>query len=80
MIISSYPSSYMNLWLKAENYSVTQINKLPTGVSGILIVSSWLGTTVAAIYPSWIIYTIVTACCLFSTICMTIWNIPTGLK
>lgn len=80
MIISSYPSSYMNLWLKAEGYSVSQINQLPTVVSAINIVTSWFGTTLAAIYPSWIIYTIITACCLFSTLCMIIWNIPTALK
>ncbi|KAJ5717838.1 MFS general substrate transporter [Penicillium malachiteum] len=80
MIISSYPASYMNLWLKAEGYSVTQINKLPTVIYAIQIVASWLGTTVAAIYPSWIVYTIATLGCLFSTLCMIIWNIPRGLK
>ncbi|EFW99786.1 cellular morphogenesis protein [Grosmannia clavigera kw1407] len=42
MIISRYPSSYMSLWLKAEKYSVPQINKLPTGISGIFIVSSFV--------------------------------------
>ncbi|KAF9892252.1 hypothetical protein FE257_002029 [Aspergillus nanangensis] len=80
MIISSYPNGYMNLWLKAEGYSVTQINQLPTVIYGINIVASWLGTTLAAIYPTWIIYTIVTVCCMFSTTCMVVWNIPTGLK
>ncbi|KAK4862437.1 hypothetical protein LT330_002570 [Penicillium expansum] len=80
MIICSYPSSYMSLWLKQEGYSVTQINKLPTVTYAINIVSSWLGTTLAAIYPAWIIYTIASACCLFSTLCMIIWNIPTALK
>lgn len=80
MIICSYPSSYMSLWLKAEGYSVTQINQLPTATYAVNIVASWLGTTLAAIYPEWIIYTIASACCLFSTLCMIIWNIPTGLK
>ncbi|KAL3469125.1 major facilitator superfamily domain-containing protein [Aspergillus californicus] len=80
MILSSYPSSYMNLWLKEEGYSVTQINQLPTVTYAIQIVASWLGTTLAAIYPSWIIYTIVSFCSLFSTLCMCIWYIPTGLK
>ncbi|CAK7214554.1 hypothetical protein SCUCBS95973_002186 [Sporothrix curviconia] len=68
------------LWLKAEGYSVVQVNRLPTVISAINIVASWLGTTLAAIYPSWIIYTFVSVCCVFSTICMIIWNIPTGLK
>ncbi|KAJ5292978.1 uncharacterized protein N7443_008931 [Penicillium atrosanguineum] len=80
MIICSYPSAYMSLWLKAEGYSVTQINQLPTVVSAITIVASWLGTTVAAIYPTWVIYTIASAFCLFSTLCMVIWNIPRTLK
>ncbi|KAJ6095703.1 hypothetical protein N7486_006449 [Penicillium sp. IBT 16267x] len=80
MIISSYPSSYMNLWLKAEGYSVTQVNQLPTVIYAIQIVASWLGTTIAAIYPSWIIYTIASLGCLFSTLCMIIWNIPKGLQ
>lgn len=80
MIISSYPTLYMSLWLKAEGYSVTQTNNLPTIIYAINIVASWLGTTLAAIYPSWIIYTIASACCLFSTICMIVWDIPTTLK
>jgi hypothetical protein len=80
MIISSYPSSYMNLWLKAEGYSVTQINQLPTVIYAITIVASWLGSTLASIYPPWIIYTLASACVLFSTLCMIIWNIPTALK
>ncbi|RSM04283.1 hypothetical protein CEP52_006926 [Fusarium oligoseptatum] len=80
MIISSYPSSYMNLWLKEEGYSVEQINKLPTVTNAITIVASWLGTTLASIYPSWIIYTVVEGSCMFATICMIVWNIPKGLK
>jgi hypothetical protein len=81
MILSSYPFSYMNLWLKAQgNYSVTQINNLPTVTYAVQIVASWLGTTLAAVYPSWAIYGIASACCLFSTLCMIVWDIPTGLK
>ncbi|KAJ0423517.1 major facilitator superfamily domain-containing protein [Aspergillus carlsbadensis] len=80
MILSSYPSGYMSLWLKDEGYSVTKVNQIPTVIQSITIVSSWLGTTLASIYPSWIIYTIISTCSLFSTLCMSIWNIPTGLK
>lgn len=70
----------MNLWLKAEGYSVVQINQLPTAVNAGTIVASWLGTTLASIYPAWAIYTFASAACVFATICMTIWNIPTALK
>jgi len=80
MIIASYPWSYMNLWLKAEKFSVPQINKLPTGISGIQIVSSWLGTTLATIFPLNAIYAIPMSSAVFSTICLTIWNIPKPLK
>ncbi|EOD52842.1 putative vitamin h transporter protein [Neofusicoccum parvum UCRNP2] len=80
MIISYYPASYMNLWLKSEHYSVPQINKLPTALNAITIVSSWLGTTLAAIYPAWTIYTGAMASCVFSCICMTVWRIPNALK
>lgn len=80
MIISSYPSQYMNLWLKAEGYSVVKINQLPTVINAITILASWLGTTLASIYPSWVIYSIASGAVIFSTICMTVWSIPTGLK
>ena len=80
MIISSYPNAYMNLWLKAEGYSVVQINQLPTVTMAIQILSSWLGSTLAAVWPAWTLYTFGSACCLFSTLCMCIWEIPTGLK
>lgn len=76
MIISSYPMSYMNLWLKAEGFSVVQINELPTAYYAVYIVASWLGTTLAAIYPSWAIYSVQTIAVLFSTLCMIVWHIP----
>lgn len=80
MIISSYPTSYMNLWLKAEGFSTVKINELPTAYYALLAVSSWLGSTLAAIYPAWAIYTIQTVLVLFATLCMIIWNIPRALK
>ncbi|RDW76933.1 hypothetical protein BP6252_04986 [Coleophoma cylindrospora] len=79
LINSSYPSGYMSLWLKAEKFSVPQVNKLPTVISAISIVSSWLGTTLAAIYPSWAIFAIPTISGIFSATCMTVWNIPKPL-
>ncbi|KAI1645210.1 MFS general substrate transporter [Daldinia loculata] len=80
MIISGYPDSYMNLWLKEQGFSVIQINQLPTVTYAINIVASWLGTTLAAIYPSWTVYTSATICIVFSAICMIIWDIPKPLK
>jgi ACS family pantothenate transporter-like MFS transporter len=80
MVIASYPANYMNLWLKSEGFSVTQINQLPTVASAITIVASWLGTSLVAVYPSWVIYSIVEVFLLFGTLCMIIWDIPQGLK
>lgn len=80
MILMSYPSSYMNLWLKAKGYSVVQINDLPTVVYAVTIVSSWLGTTLAAVWPAWTLYTLGTFCCMFSTLIMIIWNVPKALQ
>ncbi len=80
MIISSYPSGYMNLWLKDQGYSVVQINQLPTVTYAINIVSSWLGTTLAAIWPTWVLFTFAEGSALFATLCMIIWDIPVGLK
>lgn len=70
----------MNLWLKAEGYSVVKINQLPTGMYAIQIVSSWLGTTLAAIYPSWMLFSGASFTVFFSAICMIVWNIPQRLK
>jgi ACS family pantothenate transporter-like MFS transporter len=96
MINTTYPSQYMALWLKAshpsspsscatnnskaEGYSVVQINNLPTVTSAISVISSWIGTTLAGIVPSWIIFGIATGAAIFGTVCLTIWNIPTALK
>lgn len=80
MLNSSYPSGYMSLWLKAENYSVPQVNQLPTVLSAISVLSSWFGTTLAGIYPSWVLFSIPMLAGIFSSICMTIWSIPTALK
>ncbi|KAI1483671.1 MFS general substrate transporter [Daldinia eschscholtzii] len=80
MIISGYPDSYMNLWLKEQGFSVVQINQLPTVTYAINILASWLGTTLAAIYPSWTVYSSATICIVFSSICMIIWDIPKPLK
>lgn len=79
MIIASYPMSYMNLWLKQEGFSVVQINELPTAYFAVLIVASWLGTTLAAIYPAWVIFGVQTVMVLFSILCMIVWDIPRGL-
>jgi uncharacterized membrane protein len=80
MILSVYPTVFMTLWLKASGYSVTQINQLPTGVNGVQIISSLVGTALAAVYPAYTIVTATTVFALFGTIVMTIWNVPTAVK
>ncbi|KAH6680064.1 putative pantothenate transporter [Plectosphaerella plurivora] len=80
MILSVYPTVFMTLWLKASGYSVTQINQLPTGVNGVQIISSLVGTALAAVYPAYTIVTATTVFALFGTIVMTIWNVPIAVK
>lgn len=76
----SYPNSYMNLWLKAQGYTVEQVNDLPTVTYAVQILASWLGSTLATVWPPWTLYTFATLCCMFSTLCMIIWDIPIALK
>ncbi|KZT53557.1 major facilitator superfamily transporter [Calocera cornea HHB12733] len=82
LIQSSYWTGYMALWLKAEapRYTVQMINILPTFVNLLAAASSWLGTTFAAIVPTWIMMTGANGLVLFATIVLTVWHVPDGLK
>ncbi|RDW66824.1 hypothetical protein BP5796_09573 [Coleophoma crateriformis] len=82
---SGYPNGQMALWLKSEaahgkGWTVPQINTIPTGVSAVSIVSTVLLTSLCMLYPIGWIITINQWILIFATICMLIWNIPTGLK
>jgi hypothetical protein len=49
MIQASYWLSYMSLWLKAEGFSVTLVNILPTFMNLTQAFASWMGTTLAGV-------------------------------
>lgn len=71
----------MSLWLKAEKkYSVELINILPTFINLVSAASSWLGTTLAGAVSVPGLFSFAQASAVFSTIVLTVWNVPDGLK
>ncbi|CCH42589.1 Pantothenate transporter [Wickerhamomyces ciferrii] len=78
MLIAWYPTLYFSLWLKAQNkYSVAQINIYPTVQNIINAVTSFLGTTSAAVISPWKPYILLNVAgnAIF-TLIMTIYNVP----
>jgi hypothetical protein len=69
----------MTLWLKAEGYTVEQINIYSTGVQGTAIAIGIIATNLVMVYPIWVIFSIISATLLFCNICLLIWDIPLGL-
>ncbi|KAK4689630.1 MFS transporter, ACS family, pantothenate transporter, partial [Tremellales sp. Uapishka_1] len=87
MIQSTYWTGYMTLWLKAAKlpngkakYSVELINILPTFLNLVQAFSSWLGTTLAGVISIRIMWSFPNFWILFSTIVLTVWFVPDGLK
>jgi len=81
---SSYPHGQMGLWLKDQaakygNYTVPQINTIPTGAQGVSVVVAVLACNLCMVYPTWIIFTVVQCVFLFANICLMVWDIPVGL-
>jgi hypothetical protein len=69
----------MTLWLKAEGYTVEQINVYSTGVQGTAIAIGILATNLVMVYPIWVIFSIISGTLLFCNVCLLIWDIPLGL-
>jgi hypothetical protein len=69
----------MTLWLKAEGYSVEDINIYSTGVQGTAIAIGIIATNLVMVYPVWAIFSVIAATLLFCNICLLVWNIPLGL-
>jgi hypothetical protein len=81
---SSYPHGQMALWLKDQaakfhNYSVPQINTIPTGAQGVSVVAALLATSLCMVYPLWSIFSIVQTIYLIVNILLLVWVIPKGL-
>lgn len=70
-------TSYFNLWLKAEGYSVDKINYLPTGGNALAIVVTlaWgmLADRTGKFY--WLIISLL-GIMILSNILLSVWNIP----
>lgn len=84
VFINISPSSSVNpfsIWLKAEGYSVSKINIIPTVSSAIqLILTVSLAILSDAIRHRARVMSISTVLGLFSALCLAIWTIPSGLK
>lgn len=70
-------TSYFNLWLKSEGYSVVKINYLPTGGSALAIVATltWGILADRTGQRFWLIVSMV-ALMMVSNIMLSIWYIP----
>lgn len=82
LIQSNYWTGYMALWLKSEapKYSIPQINTLPTVTYIISAFASWFGTSLSATLPPIGLFSVGALATTFSTIILTIWNVPDALK
>ncbi|KEF62305.1 uncharacterized protein A1O9_00277, partial [Exophiala aquamarina CBS 119918] len=81
---SSYPHGQKALWLKDQaskygNYTVPQINTIPTGAQGVSVVTAVVATSLCMVYPLWSIFSIVQSIYMSAIVCLLIWNIPVGL-
>ncbi|KAE8150935.1 major facilitator superfamily domain-containing protein [Aspergillus avenaceus] len=74
-------NSGLSLWLKAEGYTVENINTITTVSPAVTIVSSIICGVVSDIYDAKVALIATTACLnIFACIVLAIWNVPLGLK
>ncbi|KAK9460849.1 major facilitator superfamily domain-containing protein [Lipomyces oligophaga] len=70
-------TGYFNLWLKAEGYSVTQINVIPTAGSAIGVLSGYLWPTLADLTGvRWPYFIISNFWYILGNLILAIWNVP----
>ncbi|KAJ5894572.1 MFS general substrate transporter [Penicillium taxi] len=67
-------------WFFVILWSVPQINNLPTITTGITLISGFLGASMIDIFPKEPIVLTIQLLMLFSNICLSVWNIPDGLR
>lgn len=74
-------NSGLPLWLKAEGYSVKDINTITTVMHAVTIVASIICGVFSDIYDAKVLLIAITALLnIFAGILLAIWNIPSGLK
>lgn len=76
---TTYIAGQMTLWLKAEGYSVEQINVYSSGVQAVAIVIGIVATNLVMVYPIWAIFCVIAGTLLFCNISLLVWDIPLGL-
>lgn len=80
LVQAHYWTGYMGLWLKAENYSVSLRNILPTFIDLLRALSSWLGTTLAGVISVRALFTFQASFVFTACIILSVWYVPGGLK
>ncbi|KZT52581.1 MFS general substrate transporter [Calocera cornea HHB12733] len=85
--LTSYPTNYMSLFLKRATdsngnliYTIQQVNTIPTAVSGVAALSSWLTASLVNVISIVPLFLAINAVGLFANIVLRIWNVPIALK
>ena len=72
---------FFNLWLKAEKYSVVQVNTIPTAGSALQVLFALAYGTAADLTGKRMLVANIGSCFLiFVNTLLAIWNIPRALK
>jgi hypothetical protein len=59
-----------------HNWTIQQINQIPTGVQAVSAVALLLSTSLCMVYPVWIIVTLIQLITLFAVVILLIWKVP----
>jgi hypothetical protein len=62
-----------------HNWTIQQINQIPTGVQAVSAVALLLSTSLCMVYPVWIIVTVIQFITLFAVVVLLIWKVPLTL-
>jgi MFS transporter, ACS family, pantothenate transporter len=72
---------FFNLWLKAEKFSVVQVNTIPTAGSALQVLFAFTYGTIADLTGRrMLVANIASVFLIFVNTLLAIWNIPIGLK
>ncbi|OOQ90646.1 pantothenate transporter [Penicillium brasilianum] len=78
---SSNSVNPLTLWLKAEGWSVSSLNLLPSGQAGVQLVASLILAFLSDFWRNRPLFLIIASFFgIFSSICIAIWHIPSGLR
>ncbi|KAH3664405.1 hypothetical protein WICMUC_005790 [Wickerhamomyces mucosus] len=73
-------SPAFSVWLKAEKYSVSQRNNLPTATSAISCISMLVTPALCDIYGKWLVSGVIFILTYFYVIVLLVWDVSKNLK